>query len=314
MGVVPAGLGEGPDQMADIYQTITDRIVAQIEQGVGAWRMPWHSRQHGASELALPRNITGRAYRGVNVPMLWATAAAFGYGSPIWATYRQWQERGAQVRKREKAALVVFWKSAEVQIGESEDRGDAIERHLIARGYFVFIAAQVDCFDAAKVGKSEKSADDLSEDQRIAAAEAFFASTGATVRHGGNRAFYTLAGDFIQMPQFGQFVDAGAYYAVLAHEHVHWTGAKPRLDRQFGARFGDAAYAFEELVAELGAAFVCAMLGLENEPRNDHAAYVASWLRTLKNDKKAIFTAASKAQAAADYLRAFQVSQTRMAA
>lgn len=148
-----------------------------------------------------------------------------------------------------------------------------------------------------------QSVEDLSEDQRIAAAERFFVSSGATVRHGGNRAFYTPTGDFIQMPQFAQFVDAKSYYSVLAHEHTHWTGAKERLDRVFGARFGDAAYAFEELVAELGAAFLCAGLGLENEPRADHASYVASWLRTLKNDKKAIFKAASKAQAAADYLQ-----------
>jgi len=289
--------------MTDIYQIITDKIVAQIEQGVSTYRMPWHSRQHGASELQLPRNVTGRTYRGVNVPVLWATASAFGYSSPIWATYKQWHERGCQVREGEKAAIVVFWKSSDVKIGETEDGGDEIERRLIARGYFVFNAAQVDGFDETKIGRSVQSVEDLSEDQRIAAAERFFVSSGATVRHGGKRAFYTPTGDFIQMPQFAQFVDAKSYYSVLAHEHTHWTGAKERLDRVFGARFGDAAYAFEELVAELGAAFLCAGLGLENEPRADHASYVASWLRTLKNDKKAIFKAASKAQAAGDYLQ-----------
>jgi antirestriction protein ArdC len=128
------------------------------------------------------------------------------------------------------------------------------------------------------------------------------------VRHGGNRAFYTTAGDYIQMPEFGQFDEPHGYYATLAHEHVHWTGAAHRCAREFGKRFGDEAYAFEELVAELGAAFLCADLALSNEPRRDHAAYIASWLRVLQNDKRAIFTAASKAQGAADYLAALQTS------
>jgi antirestriction protein ArdC len=118
----------------------------------------------------------------------------------------------------------------------------------------------------------------------------------------------------VQMPQFGQFRDALSYYSVLGHEHVHWTGAKVRLDRDFSGRFGSEAYAFEELVAELGAAYLCATLGLSNEPREDHAAYLASWLRVLKGDKRAIFTAASKAQAAVDYLQSLQVSETQLAA
>jgi antirestriction protein ArdC len=298
--------------MADIYQTVTDRIVAQIEQGAGALRMPWHSR-HGASEMSLPHNVTGRAYRGVNVPVLWATAAAFGYESSIWATYNQWQERGCQVRKGEKSAMIVFWKSIAVS-SKGDDGEDNDETRLIAKAYFVFNAAQVDGFDESKITKAPQSVEDLSEDQRIASAESFFAGTGSVVRHGGNKAFYTSGGDYVQMPEFGQFTDPQAYYAVLGHEHVHWTGASSRLDRQFGARFGDQAYAFEELVAELGAAYLCAVLGLANEPREDHASYIASWLRTLKGDKKAIFTAASKAQAAVDYLQSLQASETRSAA
>ena len=299
--------------MSDLYQSITDRIVAQIECGAADYRMPWHSRKHGASELTLPRNVTGRAYRGVNVPVLWATAAALGYESPVWATYKQWQERGAQVRKGEKATMVVFWKAYKVEHdGTDDDEGD--DTRLVARAYFVFNAAQVDGFDADKIGKPEASAEDLSESERIASADRFFAAAGSIVRHRGNRAFYTPSGDFIQMPQFGQFVDAQAYYSVLGHEHVHWTGAKTRLDRDFGGRFGSEAYAFEELIAELGAAYLCATLGLSNEPRPDHAAYIASWLKVLKGDKRAIFTAASKAQAAADYLDSLQVSETRLAA
>jgi antirestriction protein ArdC len=123
-----------------------------------------------------------------------------------------------------------------------------------------------------------------------------------------------MAGDFIQIPEFRQFREPTGYYSTLAHEHVHWTGAANRLAREFGRRFGDEAYAFEELIAELGAAFLCAGLGLSNEPRPDHAAYIASWLRVLKGEKRAIFTAASKAQAAADYLAGFQTTETQLAA
>lgn len=294
--------------MSDLYQSITDRIVAQIEQGAADWRMPWHSRKHGATELTLPRNVAGRAYRSVNVPVLWTTAAALGYESPVWGTYKQWAERGAKVRKGEKATMVVFWKSRDIAT-ENDDGETEAHRQLFAKAYFVFNAAQVDGYDAEKIGKPDASSEDLSESERIASADAFFAATGSTVRHGGNRAFYTSGGDFIQMPAFADFIDAQSYYSTLAHEHAHWTGAKARLDRDFSRRFGDQAYAFEELVAELGAAYLCAILGLSNEPRPDHAAYIASWLRVLKGDKKAIFMAASKAQAAADYLQSLRIGR-----
>jgi antirestriction protein ArdC len=298
----------------DVYQTVTDRIVAMIERGAGEWRMPWHAAHTGepGSPVAMPRNVTGRAYRGVNVPLLWAAAEAFGYASPVWATYRQWQERGAQVHRGEKSTLVVFWKRIEVQTEAEGDDGDGdTETRLIARGYAVFNAAQVDGYDPPPpAGGAAKRP----EPQRIEGAEAFFHNAGAIVRHGGNRAFYTTAGDYIQMPELRQFVAADRYYSTLAHEHVHWTGAAHRCAREFGRRFGDEAYAFEELVAELGAAFLCADLGLSNEPRPDHAAYLAGWLRVLKGDKRAIFTAASKAQAAADFLNGLQTIETRLAA
>jgi antirestriction protein ArdC len=148
--------------MSDVYQTITDRIVAQIEAGAGAWRMPWHTK-HGATEMQLPHNVTGRAYRGINVPMLWGAAQAFGYESPFWATYKQWSERGCQVRKGEKGTMVVFWKAYKVDPDDaSDDEGDATR--LVARAYFVFNAAQVDGFDPGKASKGE-TPEDLSEDQ-----------------------------------------------------------------------------------------------------------------------------------------------------
>ena len=291
----------------DLYQTVTDRIVSMIERGAGDWRMPWHATASG--EMDMPRNVAGRDYRGVNVPLLWASAQGFGYGSPIWATYKQWQERGAQVRKGERSTTIVFWKRTEVQ-AELDDGEDETQTRLIARGYAVFNAAQVAGFDPQTVaGKGE-----LSEVSRIELAERYFNKTGSIVRHGGSRAFYAPGGDFIQMPEFRQFIAADRYYSTLAHEHVHWTGAPQRCAREFGKRFGDNAYAFEELVAELGAAFLCADLGLSNEPRPDHAAYLAGWLRALKGDKRAIFTAASKAQAAADYLAGLQTAEARLAA
>jgi antirestriction protein ArdC len=295
----------------DLYQTVTDRIVSMIRHGAGEWRMPWHaaSASEPGAPVAMPRNVTGRTYRGVNVPLLWAAAETFAYPSPIWATYRQWQERGAQVRKGEKSTLVIFWKRIEVAANDNDD-DDPTETRLIARGYALFNAAQVDGFDPKPADGTAKR----SEPQRIDAAEAFFRNAGAIVRHDGNRAFYTTAGDYIQMPELQQFAAADRYYSTLAHEHVHWTGAAHRCAREFGRRFGDQAYAFEELVAELGAAFLCADLGMSNEPRPDHAAYIASWLRVLKDDKRAIFTAASKAQAAADYLSGLQITATQLAA
>jgi antirestriction protein ArdC len=294
--------------MSDIYQTVTDRLIMMLEKGAGEFRCPWHHRDGERSAIAMPINITGRVYRGINVPLLWATADAFGYRSTVWATYKQWQEQGAQVRKGEKAAMVVFWKKLSFVTGTKDETGeDETSERMMARAYFVFNADQVDGYDASK--PVARPIDDLPESERIVGAEAFFAATGSVIRHGGNRAYYTTGDDHIQMPEFGQFHDGVAYYSTLGHEHVHWTGYKSRCHREFGKRFGDMAYAFEELVAELGAAFLCAQLGLSNEPRTDHASYLASWLRVLKDDKRAIFTAASKAQAAVDYLHSLQVDE-----
>jgi antirestriction protein ArdC len=296
----------------DLYQTVTDRIVAMIEEGAGTYKMPWHAGRSEGGELAMPRNVTGRAYRGINVPLLWVAADKGGYAVPVWATYQHWQERGAQVRKGDKATVIVFWKQL-VFKKDAAEGDDATETRMMAKAYCVFNAAQCDGVDLTK-GKQVPSPADLTEEQRNASAEAFFAATGSIVRHGGDRAYYSPGGDHIQMPAFAAFREPAGYYAVLAHEHTHWTGAEKRCNRQFGRRFGDEAYAFEELVAELGAAFVGAMLRISAEPRQDHAAYIASWLRVLKSDKRAIFTAASKAQAAADYLAGLQITTTPLAA
>jgi len=280
----------------DVYARVTDQIINAIEQGVGNWRMPWHTSGRFASS---PINATSRkAYRGINTVCLWAAAEAKGYDSGEWAAYAQWQERGAQVRKGEKSTCVVFWKFAngkdENQDGEDNQPASA-SRLLFTRGYAVFNAAQVD-------GYTPRVEPEKPMLERIERAERWFHSIGADVRNGGNRAYYSPGTDHVQMPPFGAFIENVSYYSTLAHEHTHWTARAERCDRQLGKRFGDTAYAAEELIAELGAAFTMAHLGLSTEPRQDHAQYIQSWLRVLRADKRAIFTAASKAQQAADYL------------
>jgi len=182
--------------------------------------------------------------------------------------------------------------------GES---GEESERDIpFLKDYTVFNVEQIDGLPAHFTAPAEAVLDPV---QRIAHAEGFFSATGATVRHGGNQAYYSVASDLVQMPFFETFRDAESYYATLAHELTHWTRHPSRLDRSLGRkRFGDEGYAMEELVAELGAAFLSADLGLTPEPREDHAAYIGNWLNVLKNDKRAIFTAASHAQRAADFL------------
>ncbi len=296
---VPAQAPEpaAEESRADIYQRITDRIAAAIEAGAGTWRMPWHPGADGAAPRLPVNAATGKPYRGINTVVLWATAQAEGYPSAVWATYRQWAELGAQVRKGEQSSPVVFWKISDKD--EQEDGEDDRRSRVFARGYSVFNAAQVDGYAAPALPA-------LPEPERIGRAEAFFAALGADIRHGGNRACYVPSLDQIRMPPFPAFRDAVAYYATLAHEATHLTGHPSRCNRDLRGRFGEEAYAAEELVAELGAAFICADLALAPEPRPDHAAYVASWLKVLRGDKRAIFTAAAKAQAAADWMHARQ--------
>lgn len=296
----------------DIYQVVTDKIIAAIEAGADKWKMPWHSRAN--ADDPMPFNVVSRKhYRGTNTLLLWAQAQGMGYDSNAWGTYQQWQAKGAQVRKGEKSTMIVFWKFFDVKSGAADGSSDgeddeASQRKAMARGYNVFNAAQVDGYEAP-------AAIVLPEVERDADAEAFFANLGGDLRHGGGRAFYSPSLDFVQMPHAGAFTDMGAYYSTLAHEFGHWTGAEKRLDRKLEGRFGSESYAAEELVAELTAAFVCALLGRSAEPREDHAQYLQNWLTVLRNDKRAIFTAASAAQKAADFLVSLQpVSQELLAA
>ena len=276
----------------DIAQTITDLIVKAIEAGAGKWNMPWHKVGGVMSE---PVNVLGRAYRGMNLWLLMIAAEHAGYSSNVWGTYKMWAAKGAQVKKGEKSTMVVFWKRNDYKA--KDESGEEVEKKgMLLRYYNVFNADQVE-------GWEPKEVPVLNPGERIENAEKFFAETGAVVNHGGNRAFYAPSKDTIQMPEFAQFKEPEAYYATLGHETVHWTGHETRCDRKLNVnRFGDEAYAFEELIAELGSAFLCAHLGIANEPRPDHAQYIQGWLKALKNDKRAVFHAASKAQAALDFL------------
>lgn len=283
----------------DLYADVTQQIVTAIEAGAGTWEMPWHK------VAGPPKNISSKKpYRGINTLILWLIAQEKGYTTPLWATFKQWQEMGCSVRKGEKSASVVFWKFTDQADQAAEDGEDDNGRsgRVFARSYAVFNAAQVDGFELPTV-------DALSEDERQAKAEAFFNALPLKIVHEGDRAYYRPSTDTVVMPPFAAFKSGEGYYATLGHECVHATGAKSRLERDFSGRFGDEAYALEELVAELGAAFLCADLGISSIPRPDHAAYLQSWLKVLKADTRAIFTAASKAQQAVDWLHTNQVEQ-----
>lgn len=286
----------------DVYQTITDRIVGQLESGVRPWHQPW-SASHMEGRVTLPLRHGGVPYRGVNIVNLWMAALDKGYCAPVWMTFKQAIDLGASVRKGERGTLTVY--ADKITRTEKDERTGEENPFQIPymKGYTVFNVAQIDGLPEKFYGKPAPRFEPL---PRIAHAEAFFAATRATVRHGGTRAFFARGTDHIQMPPFEAFRDPESYYATLAHESTHWTGHETRLARTFGRRFGDDQYAMEELVAELGAAFLCAGLELTPELRDDHARYLDHWLKVLKADKRAIFTAASHAQRAADFLDALQ--------
>lgn len=295
----------------DVYERITDAIVSELEKGVRPWLKPWNA-EHAAGRITRPLRGNGIPYQGINVVMLWSVAVAKGYAAPIWMTYKQAMELGAHVRKGEQGSLVVY--ASKVTRTETDtETGEASERDIpFMKGYTVFNVEQVEGLPEHFYAPASPRLDPVA---RIDRAERFFASTQAVIRHGGDRAFYSSTEDRIQMPPFETFKDAESYYATIAHEATHWTRHPSRLDRDFGRkRFGDEGYAMEELVAELGSAFLSADLDLALAPRDDHASYIASWLKVLKDDKRAIFTAASHAQRAADFLHGLQMQEAVAAA
>lgn len=299
----------GSSKKVDIYARVTDEIVRAIEAGVKDYEMPWHQR----AGAGLPRNAsTGNFYHGVNTVALWATGQLRGYALPFWATFLQWKKLGARIRRGEKASVVVFYKQEESPT-DDEGRDGAKDSRRILRGSFVFNAEQVD-------GWSYPVATDEDRTEKLQAADSFIESLGADVRYGAAMAYYSKTFDRIHMPDRREFIDRATrtategFYSVLLHEHLHWTGHSKRLNRDLSGRFAGSAYAMEELVAELGAAFLCGELGISVHPRQDHAAYVGSWLVVLRQQKTAIFTAASTATAACRFLGELSQTRTRAAA
>ena len=264
-----------------------------------------------AGHITRPLRHAGQPYSGINVILLWAEAVAHGYTAPIWMTFRQALALGAAVRKGEHGATVVY--ANRFTRIETDVRGQDVEREIpFLKAYTVFNVEQIDGLPPHFHAVADPV---LSADARIAHAERFFAASGAEIRHGGGQAYYALQPDYVQLPAFECFSDAESYYATLAHECTHWTRHPSRLNRDFGRkRWGDGGYAQEELVAELGAAFLCADLGLELTPREDHSAYIENWLQVLQNDRRFIFTAAAHAQRAADFLHGLQPAEEVRAA
>ena len=278
----------------DIYSSITAQLVAAIEAGAGEWRMPWH---HRGAPVMRPRSAAGRAYSGINRLVLWASAEARGFESGTWATFQQWKSLDARVRKGETGTHVILWKRQErdeTATADDQDRGG----RFFARSFVVFNRSQVD------------GADDENEDvpppmsERIVAAKAFLEHAGVPVTFGLHDAYYRPDEDRIYMPARSAFESDEAMIATEGHELVHATGHVSRLARDTLRDYHKerAIRAREELVAEIGASFLMADLGLAYSPRPDHAAYVASWLKALENDPRAIFRAAAAAQAATDWI------------
>lgn len=286
---------------SDIYARVTNKILADLEHGNLTWRKPWNS-EHMAGQVMRPLRWNNIPYTGINTLVLWGTAAEKGYALPYWMTFKQAVNLKANVRKGEKGEQVVY---ADKLVREEETPdGDINTRQIpFLKTYTVFNASQIEGLPDSyyRVPETVTVAD---APQRMETLEAFFARTKADI-YTGTKAYYHQGADRIQMPPLESFEKATDYYGVLAHELTHWTKHPTRLNRDLGRKhFSDEGYAKEELVAELGACFLGADLGFEPVPEAQHAAYIQSWLKVLKDDKRFIFSAASHAQKAVEFINA----------
>ena len=293
----------------DIYQEITNKIVNVLDAiDLNDYEAPFA----GLAAQGIPLNpTTENAYRGINIPSLWVDQQEKQFTSNHWATFNQWKERGANVLKGERGSHIIYYKT--LTKTEENEKGEEREHSIpMLKSYTVFNANQVDGYEHDCAVKPNET--DLVK--RIKAADRFCENTKADIRSGGIRAFYSRQGDYISMPETIHFVDtkqASAtenYYSTLLHELTHWTGSESRLDRDKAKNKAETdKYAFEELIAELGAAFLCVQIGILQTPRDDHALYIKSWLAALKNDKKLIFKASAQAAKAVDYLAQLQPNE-----
>lgn len=289
-------------QIDNLYRDITDKIIAELEQGIVPWVQPWTSTRQ-LCPLGLPVNgLTRRSYSGINILLLWSALEKRGFASPYWVTFKQCIAMGGTVRKGEKGTYVYFADKfvPQKEKARAEETGDEPNSIAFLKRYTVFNAEQCDGLPkgliAAPAAKAER--------QIVPEAEALIAATGADFRIGGSQAFYVPSEDFIRIPQAADFTDTINWYRTAFHELGHWTGHKTRLDRSLTTKFGTVDYAREELVAEIATAFVCASLGIV--PTVRHADYIGNWLQVLREDAKAIVRAASLASRASDFILAFR--------
>lgn len=291
----------------DLYESVTQQIIQALEAGVPPWICPWR----GVGVDPRPANATtGRPYRGVNVLLLNLRALCEGFAQNRWLTFQQALSVGGRVRRGEHGTQIVFFKMHEVDNCTSHD-DEVAERRIVPllKAFTVFNVEQVDGLPTDMAARPAVHA----AWQPVEVAERLLVQSGAQLRHGGSKAFYAPDFDLIQMPPKSAFESSCDYYATALHELTHWTGHASRCNRPLGRRHGIDAYAYEELIAEMGAAFLTDYCGLVGQVQ--HASYIASWLQALRNDKRLIFTAASQAQKAADFLLAFdQVEPAKQAA
>ena len=285
---------------------ITAAIIEKLEAGTKPWIQPWRGLP-----VSRPLRSCGTPYRGMNVFWLWMMAQENGYNAPYWMTYRQCAELGGQVRKGEKSSIAIFYKSYTKEV-EAADNGEAQEEtRRVLKSYAIFNADQCDGLPERYYPGADVQ--DVEPEGREAAFDAFFEKIDAKKREQGSSAYYEPTPDRITMPPATLFNGYDHFYATLAHELSHWTGHKSRLDRDLKNRFGSAAYAAEELVAELSSAILGAELGLPVSHLDSHASYIASWLKLLKKDDRAMLTAAARAEEASNMLLRLGGHETREA-
>ena len=296
---------------ADIHQEITDAVVESLEaireqygkdhEGF-AWDKPWIDTANG-----MPRNVDNKPYRGINVLLLLIQASKMGYGQNIWGTFKAWKAKGGKIIKGSKSTKITFYKEI-----KSEDKETGEEKKIyFLRTYSVFNIAQIE--GVTIQDDTQTLINTVERDKLI---DSFVSQTNAILKDGGNRAYYSPTNDFIGMPKLEQFKTTDGYYSTLLNELTHWTGAMKRCNRDLKNKFGSQAYAFEELVAELGSMFLCNkfnILGRDEEQMRNHITYLDSWIKRLKDDKKAIFQASTLAQKAFDFLEGLQEEQKKVA-
>jgi antirestriction protein ArdC len=281
-------------QTSDLYDSVTSNIIADLEKGAVPWVKPWKGGNSGG---IIPINAaTRRYYTGINVLILWSARDEHGYPSPQWMTFKQALDKGAYVRKGENGTPVIFAKKLTFNEGDEDER-----KIFMHRSFTVFNVAQIEELSKEKVSETI-----ITED----APSTFVAATLADIRVGGDMAGYIPSKDYITLPPAAAFKNMGSYFATTLHDLGHWSGHETRLKRELSTRFGSESYAAEELVAELTSAFLCAELGVQGELR--HSGYIDHWIKLLKSDPRAIFTAASKASQAANYLRSLSEARNEV--